>query len=799
MKKKDSKSIKMILSRALVLISLFISLLVAISFAFFERKNILNSADEKLLASATFYQEISGKDYHNRLKDEKSISQIEYENFLDRNGNLCRQLGLQYLWSVVEKNDNILFTSATRSDFDDPNSSYAGFFEIHKDPNAFRLSLENLNQPVYISFQNEWGEGRMVLISSLDDLARIYIIGASIHLEDLDRLVYRAIIIASLFGVVIFGSTWIISRRFTRKLVVVCHEVANTANEIRLGNYNSELPRFDILEAENLTNSLGEMKIQMKNRVQDFQEITIFQSTLLEISSKYINIPYKEIDLAINDSLKFLGEIVDADRVYVFDYHWEENFCTNTYEWCNERIEPEIMNNQYTPLDPISDWVVKHKKNEIISIYNLDELPEDEFKSKLKAQGIKSILLQPMMQGNNCIGFVGFDWVRDYHRISENEKILLSFYAKILVNLLNRYESEADLNRFKYIADNALYGKAITDLNGNIVYINKFFAQIHGYEQYELLGKNLSIFHNEKQMRIVGMQLRNLMEEGQFESLEIWHTHKSGKEFPMLMTGLLIHDDYGKPEYLAATAIDITELNLAKNRIEHLLKSEQHLDNNIRNFTQIVSHNLRIHTANMIGIIMMLKDTDPELFQNQSIRMIQSASENLEETIRDLNAVLEIKFDNDLSKSSFSLKNLVIRSIKNLIFSPEQNEVEIKIDIEDDLKIVTIEKYLSSILENIIWNGIKYRSSERDSWVKVSSEISENKIKICIEDNGTGIDLYKNGKDLFKMYKKFHNSPDSKGFGLYLTQVQVEALGGSIEVDSVIGIGSKFTVVLPYE
>lgn len=64
-----------------------------------------------------------------------------------------------------------------------------------------------------------------------------------------------------------------------------------------------------------------------------------------------------------------------------------------------------------------------------------------------------------------------------------------------------------------------------------------------------------------------------------------------------------------------------------------------------------------------------------------------------------------------------------------------------------------------------------------------------------VSDNGLGIDLVKYGDKLFGMHKTFHDNPNAKGIGLFITKNQIEALGGKISVKSETNKGSTFTVV----
>ena len=116
-----------------------------------------------------------------------------------------------------------------------------------------------------------------------------------------------------------------------------------------------------------------------------------------------------------------------------------------------------------------------------------------------------------------------------------------------------------DLGKFKTICDRAGYGVVIRDLKGHFVYMNKCFAQMHGYTPKELQGKHYSIVHTPEQVEHVD-SLENIRKEKGFYIAEIGHKRKDGKIFPTLMSGTILRDDSGNHLYNTATAIDITEL-----------------------------------------------------------------------------------------------------------------------------------------------------------------------------------------------------------------------------------------------
>jgi signal transduction histidine kinase len=113
--------------------------------------------------------------------------------------------------------------------------------------------------------------------------------------------------------------------------------------------------------------------------------------------------------------------------------------------------------------------------------------------------------------------------------------------------------------------------------------------------------------------------------------------------------------------------------------------------------------------------------------------------------------------------------------------------------------VVSVRSYVQSILFNLLTNAIKYRSPHRPLEIEVFSYQEGNFICLGVQDNGLGIDLEKYQDKLFGMYKRFHQHIDGKGLGLHLVKTQIEALGGSIAVESAKGEGTTFKVMFPVE
>lgn len=149
--------------------------------------------------------------------------------------------------------------------------------------------------------------------------------------------------------------------------------------------------------------------------------------------------------------------------------------------------------------------------------------------------------------------------------IDNNGKI--SHYVAIKEDITNRKIAEEELSKFRTISEQANYGNAIADLHGNLLYSNVAFARMHGYEVEEIVGKNLSMLHNEEQLIRVQETIEILQKKGNFNAEEVWRTRKDGSVFPSLMNGNMIFDSQNRPQFMSANTIDITEIKLAEDKI----------------------------------------------------------------------------------------------------------------------------------------------------------------------------------------------------------------------------------------
>jgi len=183
----------------------------------------------------------------------------------------------------------------------------------------------------------------------------------------------------------------------------------------------------------------AEQKLKAKS---DLLKLLVFTST------SYINLPEIKLQETINLSLQKLGEYVNADRMYVFDYNWEKKICSNTYEWCADGIASQIELLQEVPLQGLEEWTEQHIRGELMYVENVLSLNKDSaLKQILEPQGVISLLAMPIMDNDACTGFIGLDSVRSQYTYNENEVALLKIFTGVLSNVKNRMDSERQLKK----------------------------------------------------------------------------------------------------------------------------------------------------------------------------------------------------------------------------------------------------------------------------------------------------------------------------------------------------------------
>jgi len=214
----------------------------------------------------------------------------------------------------------------------------------------------------------------------------------------------------------------------------------------------------------------------------------------------------------------------------------------------------------------------------------------------------------------------------------------------------------------------------------------------------------------------------------------------------------------------------------------------------LKDFCNIISHNLRAPLVNLSMLTNFIEKSTDIKEQKQYIEKLKPVINNLNETFSELVESLQVKQDTEIKSEKQVLKDCLQRTLDGLAGEINKSHAVIETNFEEAPVIKFPSKYLASIFHNLVSNSLKYKSPQRDPVIKLQTKKVRGNIVLSVTDNGLGIDMGRNKDKLFKIRKIFHHHPDAKGFGLYLTKTQVEAMNGKIWAESTPGEGSTFFV-----
>lgn len=367
---------------------------------------------------------------------------------------------------------------------------------------------------------------------------------------------------------------------------------------------------------------------------------------------------------------------------------------------------------------------------------------------------------------------------------AELQKLILKQAQKLIDNEVE----------FKILFDQAPIGiaKIATD-TGKFIEVNKEYCRLTGYSELELKELNFKQITYPEDLN-EDLQNMKKLTSGQINefSMEKRYISKSGKIVWVNLVVASLWKKDGKPKSHIAIIEDITEKKDAEESLKKSFDLVNEQNKRLLNFSYIVSHNLRSHSSNINSISNLLEDSDDEDERKELTSMLNKVSISLNETMSNLNDVVNIQSNLHLTKEKLNLNNYINSTINIICEQINSKGATIINTIDDDVFVKYSPAYLESILLNFISNSLKYSHPDRKPIIELSFNKLKNELKI--KDNGLGIDMKKYGSSLFGMYKTFHKNKDAKGIGLFITKNQIEAMGGKVTVESKVDFGSTFTI-----
>jgi len=255
-------------------------------------------------------------------------------------------------------------------------------------------------------------------------------------------------------------------------------------------------------------------------------------------------------------------------------------------------------------------------------------------------------------------------------------------------------------------------------------------------------------------------------------------------------------DENGKPLRVIGTHTDVSAQK--EKELELLKTMKLYSDQNSRllNFSHIVSHNLNTQAGNIKSILDLIDADVSKQTVAEMLEYLRAVSNDLNETISNLTQIVKTQSNINIAVVPLKLCEYIEKTISTIKGYDKQRKVTIINNVPKYLTINFNPAYMESVLLNFTTNAIKYAHPDRDPIITFDFAIEPEGFKsLKISDNGLGIDLKVYGDLIFGMYKTFHKHEEARGIGLYITRNQIEAMKGTVEVESEVGVGTSFKIV----
>ncbi len=378
-----------------------------------------------------------------------------------------------------------------------------------------------------------------------------------------------------------------------------------------------------------------------------------------------------------------------------------------------------------------------------------------------------------------------------------NEKGEAARMMGMMIDITKNHTMEAELReseyRFKTLQQASFGGIALHD-KGLILDCNQGLARMTGYDQSELIGMN--------GLELIAFEYRDLVMtnilSGYEQPYDVQGVRKNGTRYSIEVQAKNV--PYKGKDIRVTEFRDITERKKVEAKIIEqnasliaLTDNLRRKNNQLEEFTEIVSHNLRSPIGNVLSLLELLSKTSDEKEQEELNHLIVRSSQNIINSLDELNEVLKIKQDQEIEKQRLDFET-VYQRVRNMLHT---KALEMSATFHTDFEVAEITYpniYLESVLLNLLSNSLKYSHSRRKPEIKIKTFRENENLFLTVEDNGLGMDLQRYGHQLFKLRKTFHNHPEGRGVGLFLVKNQIEALGGTISASSKKDEGTKFTI-----
>jgi two-component system NtrC family sensor kinase len=397
--------------------------------------------------------------------------------------------------------------------------------------------------------------------------------------------------------------------------------------------------------------------------------------------------------------------------------------------------------------------------------------------SKIKtAYLVYALIYVPLRVQDRVIGVLGVDNRHNQRPFTQHNELLmavLSDYAAIAIQNAQLYfGSETERTKFGTTLTSIQGGVILLDKENKILLINPAAQKAFGLGLNDLVGVPVldAIKHHDF-ASLLGSISDNPLEfhEISFEDGRVFNTQYT----PIAEIGAVI------------TLEDITHLKT--------------LDRLKNDFIHTISHDLRSPLTAIMGYVELLDRVGPlNEQQKQFIRYIQHSSQSITNLINDLLDLGRMEAGFETRKDDVALENVLRYTLDNLGRQIEDKQQKLELSIADGIPPVRGNAIrMRQLMDNLLVNAIKYTPEQ--GTITISLRTDDGQVILEVSDTGVGIPLA-DQPHIFEKFYRASNAPKSTpgtGLGLAIVKSIVDNYQGRIWVESTIGAGTKFIIVLP--
>jgi signal transduction histidine kinase/CheY-like chemotaxis protein len=539
------------------------------------------------------------------------------------------------------------------------------------------------------------------------------------------------------------------------------------------------------------------------------------ESALQRIAGRANDTTPGVLDQFLDQSLAELGELVAADRAYLFRLG-PSGLLDNTHEWCAPGVEPMIAH--LRNLDPADfGWIIDRLATGEPQVLAVDQLPDVAATERetLSMQGIESLVLVPLHRRGAFVGFVGVDAVRSRRAWEIRHVVALERFGQILIGLLARNEALSQVE----VADHLVRG----------------FAD-HASDALLLLSPDLAepLFTNRALERITGIARERWMREGaasmerllEPEDLPVFHAgvesvraYAAGELGRLRPDGTLADREYrirradGQVRWIRSKLFPVrlddgelaaiggllqdntAERELIEQLTAALDRAEQASEAKTR-FLSRASHELRTPLNAITGFAQLLEHADSDEERRSHLVKIVRAAGVLTALTNDLLDVNSVEVVDESPARAVPLRSLVEEVLAVVEPAASRRQVEVVGRVEIDSMLDQPRLY-RQILTNLVSNAIAY--NRQGGRVMVEGRADGDDLVLLVRDTGIGIapELLHRLFVPFDRLGRENSEVAGSGLGLAIVETAVRRLGGTIAVHSEPTGGTEFEVRVP--